>query len=378
MGKGFELGSPFSPSMLSAIQDERRRRDAKQSQGNADAFRAAQLKASVDTQNRERALRVQMANTQFNMANARTAQEQSAHRKQFDEMQRQFDINADFKKQSLKSSAEETTTKNDFLQAQFKAQQENFLRQQTERERHNKEGEATAEKAAKNRAEYLALQGQKFDLQLGKEYGVQPGTPQSDRLGGVSTEAAVPGSIAHGRKMRASKTEQDIQVGKQRAELAAARLAGTLPEQVLAEKKFEVQKKTQELAEEALTLRSTNAAASLALKMLEQFTDEYSGTVQLPSQELIGRVANTVSAMFDDDNALMLAFNNAYRKALEKRIQDRNVRMRQEAAGLDPAGNPLPGAQPGRAPGPQERGGLVEAGKAYDRVRQRAKKNAGR
>lgn len=362
----FNIGNPFSPEMLGLIVQERSRRDRAKEAGQDDRFRYAQLNAGLDESSRERAIRVQMANAEYQMQNARTQAEREAADRQFAELQRQFDVEQAMQRDRMAEETrrfdigvEEGRTQrglNEFWKERGAAQTD---RAQTEAERHNKEAEHAARLREENRGLYYDIQADR--LQLDKE---KLRLDREKEFGAGSVDAPGKGSRAAGRAARAGADTARAEEYRKRAELATARLEGRLPEQIQGERRVRVLERAQDLAEKAQAVRTAAQASRLAVDLLDHFKDEYTGGYNVPTRQTMSQMKTMIQALLGDAE-LVRAFTNKFLS--------------------EGSGRSFEGAQVGRPglgegaapPDPRARGGLQQSASAIEAARERARNSAG-
>ncbi len=365
MGKGFELGSPFSPEILSLVGRERERRDRRSDRVSDDQFRRAQMSIGVQESNRSHRLRTQMLNLANQRDNAKSEVAREQADRAFNEAQRRFDLEQEtasgLREESRLERDRQFTHKTDVFQ---EAQRAAGVREE-ETGRHNIATEDVAVVSAATAAQRADEYARRTDVMELRETG---GIAPEGELPSVDPENLAPGSLQGQRAARGASSNAQAKLAEARAEQIVLRNEGKYPPSYSEEQKALLGWANHALAVEAQGLRTTEASIRLALKMMDTLKDQFTGDFNLENRKAMDVIAASIAGIFEDGD-LHQAFVKAYQKSAAEMIQQYNQEIREgERSGVGgPAQNP--GPQPEDLQGD---GSLGDQGDAIERRRRQA------
>lgn len=279
----FNIGSVFSPEMLNMVEREKDRRQSNvglQAQlyrgREEDKFRKAQLRASVDDNNADRASREKIAGMQT------------------DSRRDLADQNMQYREQALN---ERTRSANALLDEKGRQFDTMFPVQQTRAEAAKTRAEAATTNAGA-RSDQVALNRE-------VEFGANgdPSNPET-------------GSKAAGRRLMEGKTAADTDLAHMRSEVLTAKIDGMLPEDFDRKRRTDILEASAKLHERAFKIQSTKDAERIAIDLIRAMRNPVTGTFNDPSAaRAMSTLAGQIFGVMDSFKPeFAAAFADAFQK----------------------------------------------------------------
>lgn len=345
----FKMGSPFSPEMLSLIEQKNARLDRRKESRRNDLFKYAQLRAEVDVGNRERRLRSQIENARNAMQSSRDKNSFALAQQQMENAQRELDMDAEIARGREERLGEQHESEMDLrgraanlAEGQFGLKERAF---EAEQARLPVEDQFTARglKATEDRTRVMSEAEQRRRF---VEFGPD-GTPS------LTAEGLAIGSRQEGRAARTGKDKATTDFYKKRAEELGHRIEGTLPPTWAEKQRIKLGREAAKLAVRAQNAETAGDAIKLVSRLFFEFKDAWDNTPPDAEQitairDSIQKLSSGFEKLMEDaevPEAVIKKYVDEYRAKMQAAIQEQNVRLR-EARRAGEAPTPTPNGEP--------------------------------